>query len=263
MMMGQHRESMMIQLQSLNKVFVQRDSQLTAVSNVSLNIHEGDVFGIIGFSGAGKSTLLRMINLLERPNSGDIKIQGNSLLQLSKKQLLEQRKSIGMIFQHFNLLTNRTALENIELPLEFSGVSKVVRRKRALECLEVVDLLDKKDAYPNQLSGGQKQRIAIARAIVTQPKILLCDEPTSAVDPQTKESILHYLSKINKQFGITIVIVTHEMQLVHKICNRVAVMEQGQVIEEFDLNQPIQQPVKSMISKLLLNDVSISIKEVS
>ncbi|MDM1342526.1 MULTISPECIES: methionine ABC transporter ATP-binding protein [Acinetobacter] len=253
----------MIQLQNLNKVFVQKDSQFTAVSDVSLNIHQGDVFGIIGFSGAGKSTLLRMINLLERPNSGDIKIQGDSLLQLSKKQLLEQRKSIGMIFQHFNLLTNRTALENIELPLEFSGVSKAERRKRALECLEIVDLLDKKNAFPSQLSGGQKQRIAIARAIVTQPKILLCDEPTSSVDPQTKESILHYLAKINKQFGITIVIVTHEMQLVHKICNRVAVMEHGQVIEEFDLTQPIGQPVKSIISKLLLNDISTSLKEAS
>ncbi|WP_212839211.1 methionine ABC transporter ATP-binding protein [Acinetobacter sp. SFD] len=254
---------MMIQLQDLKKTFIQKDGQFTAVSDVSLNIHQGDVFGIIGFSGAGKSTLLRMINLLERPNTGDIKIEGISLLRLSKKQLLEQRKSIGMIFQHFNLLTNRTALENIELPLEFSGVPKAERHKRALECLEIVDLLDKKDAYPSQLSGGQKQRIAIARAIVTQPKILLCDEPTSAVDPQTKESILHYLSKINKQFGITIVIVTHEMQLVHKICNRVAVMEQGQVIEEFDLNQPIQQPVKSIISKLLLNDVSTSLKETS
>lgn len=253
----------MIQLQKLKKTFIQKDNQFTAVSDVSLNIHQGDVFGIIGFSGAGKSTLLRMINLLERPNTGDIKIEGVSLLRLSKKQLLEQRKSIGMIFQHFNLLTNRTALENIELPLEFSRVSKVERHKRALECLEIVDLLDKKDAYPNQLSGGQKQRIAIARAIVTQPKILLCDEPTSAVDPQTKESILHYLSKINKQFGITIVIVTHEMQLVHKICNRVAVMEQGQVVEEFDLHQPIQQPVKSIISKLLLNDVSTSLKEAS
>ncbi|OAL78520.1 ABC transporter [Acinetobacter sp. SFB] len=253
----------MIQLQNLTKIFVQKESQFTAVSDVSLNIHRGDVFGIIGFSGAGKSTLLRMINLLEHPHSGDIKIEGVSLLQLSKKQLLEQRKFIGMIFQHFNLLTNRTALENIELPLEFSGVPKSERHQRALECLKIVDLLDKKDAYPSQLSGGQKQRVAIARAIVTQPKILLCDEPTSAVDPQTKESILHYLSKINQQFDITIVIVTHEMQLVHKICNRVAVMEQGQVIEEFDLTQPIQQPVKSIISKLLLSDISTSLKEAS
>lgn len=253
----------MIQLENLNKVFHPKDGPFSAVSNVSLYIHQGDVFGIIGFSGAGKSTLLRMINLLEKPSSGEIRIDGNALLELSRKQLLAQRKSMGMIFQHFNLLTNRTALENIELPLEFSGVSKTERRKRALECLEIVDLSDKKDAFPSQLSGGQKQRIAIARAIVTQPKILLCDEPTSAVDPQTKESILHYLKKINQQFGITIVIVTHEMQLVHKICNRVAVMEQGQVIEEFDLTQPIKQPVKSIISKLLLNDMSNSLKEAS
>lgn len=251
----------MIQLKHLNKVFTQKDSSFQAVSDVSLNIHQGDVFGIIGFSGAGKSTLLRMINLLERPDSGEVIINGQALLDLPKKQLLTTRKSIGMIFQHFNLLTNRTALENIELPLEFAGVSKAERRKRALASLEIVDLLEKKDAYPIQLSGGQKQRIAIARAIVTQPTILLCDEPTSAVDPQTKESILHYLSKINQNLGITIVIVTHEMQLVHKICNRVAVMEQGEVIEEFDLSKPIHQPVKSIISKLLLNDLNTQLKE--
>lgn len=244
----------MIQLQNLHKIFVQNGSPFTAVSDVSLTISQGDVFGIIGFSGAGKSTLLRMINLLERPNSGNISIDGISLLTLSKKQLLEQRKSIGMIFQHFNLLTNRTALENIELPLEFSGVAKAERRKQALQCLKIVDLLDKKDAYPSQLSGGQKQRVAIARAIVARPKILLCDEPTSAVDPQTKQTILHYLTKINEQFGITIVIVTHEMQLVHNICNRVAVMEHGQVIEEFNLRQPLKQPVKSIISQMLLAD---------
>lgn len=245
----------MIKIQAVNKVFKTKDSEFSAVQNVSLEIDQGDVFGIIGFSGAGKSTLLRMINLLESPDQGDIQIQGQSLLALNKKQLLALRKSIGMIFQHFNLLTNRTALENIELPLEFSGVARKQRREIALRYLEVVDLLDKKDSYPSQLSGGQKQRVAIARAIVTSPKILLCDEPTSAVDPQTKASILQYLAKINQQFGITIVIVTHEMQLVHQICNRVAVMEQGQLVEQFNLAEPILAAPKSIISKIFLNEI--------
>lgn len=251
----------MIQIQNVSKVFNTKDAQFTAVSQVSLNIAQGDVFGIIGFSGAGKSTLLRMINLLEHPDQGDILISGQSLTQLNKKQLLAQRKSIGMIFQHFNLLTNRTALENIELPLEFTGVAKKQRREIALKYLEVVDLLDKKDSYPSQLSGGQKQRVAIARAIATSPKILLCDEPTSAVDPQTKESILRYLAKINQQFGITIIIVTHEMQLIHQICNRVAVMEHGEVVEQFNLNELAQVQPKSIISKILLNEMATTVSQ--
>ena len=251
----------MIQIKQVSKFFQTQEGQFTAVNNVSLNIEQGDIYGIIGFSGAGKSTLVRMINLLERPDQGDITIHDQSILSLSQKALLERRKKIGMIFQHFNLLTNRTALENVELPLEFAGVKKAERRERALKALEIVELLDKQNSFPTKLSGGQKQRVAIARAIVTQPEILLCDEPTSAVDPQTKESILAYLQKVNQQLNITIVIVSHEMQLISAICNRVAVMEQGEVVEEFDLTKPVTKTPKSMISKILLNELQPQIQQ--
>lgn len=251
----------MIQIKQVSKFFQTQEGQFTAVNNVNLNIEQGDIYGIIGFSGAGKSTLVRMINLLERPDQGDITIHDQSILSLSQKALLERRKKIGMIFQHFNLLTNRTALENVELPLEFAGVKKAERRERALKALEIVELLDKQNSFPTKLSGGQKQRVAIARAIVTQPEILLCDEPTSAVDPQTKESILAYLQKVNQQLSITIVIVSHEMQLISAICNRVAVMEQGEVVEEFDLTKPVTKTPKSMISKILLNELQPQIQQ--
>lgn len=244
-----------VNISKANKQFNTQDGLFTAVDNVSLEIYEKDIYGIIGFSGAGKSTLLRMMNLLEVPDQGDIEVFGQSLLALSKKDLLQQRKSIGMIFQHFNLLQNKTALENVELPLEFSGVSRKERKKIALECLKIVDLEDKVNAYPAKLSGGQKQRVAIARAIASQPKILLCDEPTSAVDPQTKQTILEYLKKINQQLGITIIIVTHEMQLIHEICNRVSVMENGKIVEFFDLTDIHQQEPKSIISKILFDEL--------
>ncbi len=244
-----------VNISNIEKKFKTKDGQFKAVNNVSMQVFDGDIYGVIGFSGAGKSTLLRMINLLEEPDHGDIKIFDKSLIKLSKKELLQQRKSIGMIFQHFNLLQNKTALENVELPLEFSGVSRKERKVRALECLKIVDLAEKKDAYPAKLSGGQKQRVAIARAISSQPKILLCDEPTSAVDPQTKQTILEYLKKINQQLGITIIIVTHEMQLIHEICNKVSVMENGEIVESFDLkNLDIIEP-KSLISKILFNEL--------
>jgi len=246
----------MIKISNLKKVYQTSDVPFIAVNDVSLDIQAKDIYGIIGFSGAGKSTLLRMMNLLEYPDEGTIEISGQPLLKLSNKELLNKRKSIGMIFQHFNLLTNRTAVENVELPLEFAGVNKKERRERALKALEIVDLSDKINNFPAKLSGGQKQRVAIARAIVTHPEILLCDEPTSAVDPQTKESILQYLQKVNEQMGITIVIVSHEMQLISKICNRVAVMENGSVVEEFDLTKPIEQEPKSLISKILFNELT-------
>src|SRR5690606_35410492 len=246
----------MIKISNLKKVYQTSDVPFIAVNDVSLDIQAKDIYGIIGFSGAGKSTLLRMMNLLEYPDEGTIEISGQPLLKLSNKELLNKRKSIGMIFQHFNLLTNRTAVENVELPLEFAGVNKKERRERALKALEIVDLSDKINNFPAKLSGGQKQRVAIARAIVTHPEILLCDEPTSAVDPQTKESILQYLQKVNEQMRITIVIVSHEMQLISKICNRVAVMENGSVVEEFDLTKPIEQEPKSLISKILFNELT-------
>ncbi|MDQ8919320.1 ATP-binding cassette domain-containing protein [Acinetobacter baumannii] len=244
-----------VNILNVEKEFKTKEGQFKAVNNVSMQVLDGDIYGVIGFSGAGKSTLLRMINLLEEPDQGDIKIFGQSLLDLSKKELLQQRKSIGMIFQHFNLLQNKTALENVELPLEFSRVSRKERRIIALDCLKIVDLADKKDAYPAKLSGGQKQRVAIARAISSQPKILLCDEPTSAVDPKTKQTILEYLKKINQQLGITIIIVTHEMQLIHEICNKVSVMENGEIVESFDLTNLNSIEPKSLISKILFNEL--------
>ena len=216
----------MITLKNINKNFQTPEGIFNAVSSVNLEVSEQDIYGIIGFSGAGKSTLLRMINLLEAPNSGEIIVDGENIILLSRKELLLKRKSIGMIFQHFNLLTNRTVYDNVSFPLELAGISKSARKERIMECLKTVDMLDKKNSYPAKLSGGQKQRVAIARAIATQPKVLLCDEPTSAVDPQTKETILKYLQKINQELGITIMIVTHEMNVVKRICNKVAVMEQ-------------------------------------
>lgn len=247
--------NIVVNISKVDKEFKTNDGKFKAVNQVSLDIKEKDIYGIIGFSGAGKSTLLRMINLLEVPDQGDIQVFNQSLLTLSNKDLLKQRKNIGMIFQHFNLLQNKTALENVELPLEFAGVARKERKRIALECLKIVDLEDKINVYPAKLSGGQKQRVAIARAIASQPKILLCDEPTSAVDPQTKQLILKYLKKINEQLGITIIIVTHEMQLIHDICNRVSVMENGEIVESFDLNKIHQQEPKSLISKILFNEI--------
>lgn len=244
-----------VEIVGVSKEFKNKEGQFKAVNQVSLGVHEQDIYGVIGFSGAGKSTLLRMINLLEVPDQGDVKVFGRSLLALNKKELLAQRKSIGMIFQHFNLLQNKTALENVELPLEFAGVGRKERKRIALECLKIVDLEDKVNAYPAKLSGGQKQRVAIARAIASQPKILLCDEPTSAVDPQTKQTILSYLKKVNEQLGITIIIVTHEMQLIHEICNRVAVMENGEIVESFNLKELQHEEPKSLISKILFNEI--------
>lgn len=247
--------NIVVDILKVDKEFKTKEGVFKAVDQVLLQVQEKNIYGIIGFSGAGKSTLLRMINLLEVPDQGDIQVFGQSLLSLSKNNLLKQRKSIGMIFQHFNLLQNKTALENVELPLEFSGVGRKERKKIALECLKIVDLEDKVNAYPAKLSGGQKQRVAIARAIASQPRILLCDEPTSAVDPQTKQTILEYLKKINEQLGITIIIVTHEMQLIHEICNRVSVMENGKIVESFDLTDINQQEPKSLISKILFNEL--------
>lgn len=243
----------MITLKNINKGFQTPDGVFNAVSSVNLEVSEQDIYGIIGFSGAGKSTLLRMINLLEQPDSGDIIVDGENIISLSRKELLLKRKSIGMIFQHFNLLTNRTVYENVSFPLELAGISKNERKERILECLKTVDMLDKKNSYPAKLSGGQKQRVAIARAIATQPKVLLCDEPTSAVDPQTKETILQYLQKINQELGITIVIVTHEMNVVKRICNKVAVMEHGKIVETFNMSNPNLAP-KSVISKILFSE---------
>lgn len=224
----------MIALQHVSKVFAGSDKtkQVHAVDDVSLTIQDGDIFGIIGFSGAGKSTLVRCINLLERPTSGSVEVDGRDLTKLSAKELRQARKKIGMIFQHFNLMPSRTIFGNVAYPLRGSGLSKEEIQAKVHSLLELVGISDKENAYPSQLSGGQKQRVAIARALANDPKILLCDEATSALDPQTTKSILRLLHHLNQTLGITIVVITHEMAVVKEICNRVAVMDHGKVVEE-------------------------------
>ena len=220
-----------IEIKNLSKTFGTGNAQVAALQNVSLQVQKGDIFGIIGLSGAGKSTLVRCINLLERPDSGEVLFHGKNLMTMSEKELRLQRRNISMIFQSFNLLDQRTALENICFPLELVGTPKKEAKKRAIELLETVGLPDKANAYPVQLSGGQKQRIAIARALASNPEVLLCDEATSALDPQTTDSILKLLQKINKERGITVIIITHQMSVIEQICHRVAILDHGEVAE--------------------------------
>ncbi len=220
-----------IDIKGLHKTFQSKDMNVQALDNIDLTIHEGDIFGIIGLSGAGKSTLVRCINFLEKPTSGTVIFDGVDLNTLSNKDLNAARRSMGMIFQQFNLLLQRTTVDNICFPLEIAGVKKSEARKRALELLEIVGLPDKAKAYPSQLSGGQKQRIAIARALATNPKVLLCDEATSALDPTTTRSVLELLKDINKRLGITIVIITHEMSVIEEICSHVAIIDNHKIAE--------------------------------
>ena len=221
----------MIELKHITKVFPTADGELTALNDVNITIHDGDVYGIVGMSGAGKSTLVRCINLLERPTSGQVVIDGKDLCVMSAKELIQQRRSISMIFQQFNLLMQRTCLKNICFPMEIAGVKAADAQKKAKELLEIVGLPDKADAYPAQLSGGQKQRIAIARALASDPKILLCDEATSALDPKTTQDILKLVKDINQRLGITVVVITHEMAVVEEICTHVAILDHG-VLQE-------------------------------
>ena len=236
----------MIQLEHISKSFVTASGTVHAVHDVNLQIGEGEIFGIIGFSGAGKSTLVRCINLLERPTEGRVIVDGEDLTAMDLKKLREVRKKIGMIFQHFNLMRSRTVFQNIAFPLKKSGLSKAEKEKKIESLLELVGLSDKKDAYPSQLSGGQKQRVAIARALANDPKVLLCDEATSALDPQTTQSILKLLKQVNETLGITIVLITHEMAVVKDICDRVAIMEQGRVVEEGDTVSVFSHPKEAM-----------------
>lgn len=222
----------MITLQNISKTFIDGGKEVQAVKDVNLTIHDGDIFGIIGFSGAGKSTLVRCINLLERPTSGTVTVDDKEITALSAKELRKARKKIGMIFQHFNLMPSRTIFGNVAYPLKGSGLSKQGIADKVHNLLDLVGISEKENAYPSQLSGGQKQRVAIARALANDPKILLCDEATSALDPQTTKSILKLLQKVNETLGITIVVITHEMDVVKEICNRVAVMDHGNVVEE-------------------------------
>ena len=231
-----------IQIRDLTKTFGQGADAVHALEHISLNIQKGEIFGIIGLSGAGKSTLVRCMNLLERPTAGSVVVDGQELTQLTDRQLRKARQSIGMIFQGFNLLMQRTALDNICFPLELTGVHKAQARKKARELLEVVGLGDRENAYPAQMSGGQKQRIAIARALATDPKVLLCDEATSALDPTTTLSILELLKDLNQKLGVTVVIITHEMKVVERICHRVAILSGGVVAEQGEVAEIFANP---------------------
>ena len=232
----------MIELKQVSKTFPTPDGDFQALKEVSLTIQDGDIFGVVGMSGAGKSTLVRCINLLERPTSGQVLIDGEDLMTFSPARLRQARRSIAMIFQQFNLLMQRTCLKNICFPMEIAGVPAAEAKKRAMEYLEIVGLPDKANAYPAQLSGGQKQRIAIARALASNPKVLLCDEATSALDPTTTRSILKLIQDINKRMGITAVIITHEMAVVEEICTRVAILEHGCMVETGTVEEVFSNP---------------------
>lgn len=244
-----------IQIEHVSKTFQTKDGTIDALKDVSLNIEAGDIYGIIGMSGAGKSTLVRCINHIEVPTSGTVVVQDKELGGLSDKELRKQREHIGMIFQHFNLLMQKSVLDNVCFPLFIQGKSKAEARKKAYELLEIVGLWDRAKAYPSQLSGGQKQRVAIARALASDPQILLCDEATSALDPQTTSSILALLKDINQRFNITIVIITHQMSVVREICSHVAIVKGGEVAEQGTVEDIFTHPKTAVARELLKNDV--------
>ncbi len=244
----------MIELKNISKSFPMADGTVDALKNVSLTIADGEIYGIIGMSGAGKSTLVRCINMLERPTSGEILIDGEKIGALGSTELRKRRRKITMIFQGFNLLMQRSCLDNICFPLELAGVSKKEARKKAAELLDTVGLPDKGSAYPAQLSGGQQQRIAIARALATNPEILLCDEATSALDPKTTQSILELIQEINKKLGITVIIITHQMSVVEKVCSKVAILDNGVVVEEGDVSEVFTNPQSDAARRLVFPD---------
>jgi D-methionine transport system ATP-binding protein len=244
----------MITLENVTKIYEAPNGSVTAVDNVTLQIKEGEIFGIIGYSGAGKSSLIRLLNGLEKPTKGKVIVAGRDIANIKGKELRKARQEIGMIFQHFNLLWSRTVRENIAFPLEIAGVPKEQRKKRVDELIQLVGLQGRENAYPSQLSGGQKQRVGIARALANNPKVLLCDEATSALDPQTTDSILDLLVDINKRLRLTIVLITHEMHVIRKICDRVAVMENGKIVEQGEVLQVFRQP-KQAITKRFVQQV--------
>lgn len=247
----------MIKLVNIHKSFKSEKGTVDAIRNVSLNIKDGEIYGIIGFSGAGKSTLVRCINLLERPTKGQVILNDIDLTALREKELRNMRKKIGMIFQHFNLMKSRTVYENIAYPLKGRNLSKEEISKKVFALLELVELADKGNTYPSQLSGGQKQRVAIARALATDPEVLLCDEATSALDPQTTKSILKLLKEVNEKLGITIVIITHEMNVIKEICHKVAVMENGQVVESGEVLQVFANPKQEITENFIQTTSSL------
>lgn len=241
-----------IEVKHLSKTFEQKGVQVEALRDISLNIEAGDIYGIIGMSGAGKSTFVRCLNYLERPTDGQVIVRGKDLGTLSEKELRAMRSDIAMIFQHFNLLMQKSVLDNVCFPLQIAGVQKKEARERARELLATVGLSDKEKAYPAQLSGGQKQRVAIARALASNPKILLCDEATSALDPQTTASILTLLREINEKLGLTIVIITHQMSVIREICNHVAIIEHGELVENGEVEEIFNHPKSRAARDLIL-----------
>ena len=248
----------MIEIKDLSKTFSSASGTVEALRDINLTINDGEIFGIIGLSGAGKSTLVRCINLLERPTSGHVIIDGKDMTVLPRRELLEMRRSISMIFQGFNLLAQRTVLQNVCYPLEIAGWKKKESVERAMELLSVVGLADRAKAYPSQLSGGQKQRVAIARALATKPRYLLCDEATSALDPTTTQSILSLLKEINRTMGVTVIVITHEMRVIDQICDRVAVIDRGQIAELGAVSQVFTNPQSKIARELILPGVSIA-----
>ena len=247
----------MIQLEHVSRTFREKDMEVHALRDVSLHVRAGEIYGIVGFSGAGKSTLIRLVNRLETPDSGTVRVQGQDLAHMKGKALTSLRRKIGMVFQQFNLLEGKTVFHNIAIPLRMEGRPRDEIERRVAEVLDFVELGEKRNAYVSQLSGGQKQRVGIARALATAPKILLCDEATSALDPQTTESILKLLKRVNQEMGITIMLITHQMQVIQMICDRVAVMENGRVIEEgnvLDVFGKPQAEVTKRFVRTVIND---------
>ena len=248
----------MIELRNLSKRFVTADGPVEALNNVNLTVNDGDIYGIIGMSGAGKSTLVRCINMLERPTEGSVLLDGQDLGALNKRQMQDVRRKVTMIFQSFNLLMQSTCLQNVMFPLKLIHAPRAEAEARARELLETVGLPDKANAYPAQLSGGQQQRVAIARALATNPRVLLCDEATSALDPKTTQSILELIRQINRDTGITVIVITHQMSVVQEICNRVAILEHGSVVEEGEVSQVFSRPRAAATRALVFPDMTQS-----
>ncbi len=249
---GEHKaDDVVIEIKDLNKSFKSKEGEINALSSIGLTVKRGEIVGIIGFSGAGKSTLVRCINALERPDSGSIEVNGENVCALKGKKLLDLRRNMGMIFQNFNLLQQKTVLKNVLFPLEVAGVKKAEALERAMKLLEEVNLSDKCKAYPSQLSGGQKQRVAIARALALNPQVLLCDEATSALDPETTGQILELIRKFNEKYNLTVVVISHQLAVVKSVCNRVAVIDKGKICETGTVDEVFTNPSSDAAKRLL------------